>query len=149
MSCDRDRFLPFANSWFNSLNCDRCSITVPGAGKAELVFTGEDGTEIRETIHDFDGPGVIQGMHNIDESIASFARSCFTYALDTKQDLWFATKDTISKKYDQCVEIFNSCLIKFLFVLCIKDFLENIFECVIVFLRDCVFCCKPQILFCI
>ena len=65
---------------------------VPGAGKAELVFTGEDGTEIRETIHDFDGPGVIQGMHNIDASIASFARSCFTYALDTKQDLWFATK---------------------------------------------------------
>ena len=75
-------------------------IKVPGAGKAELVFTGEDGTEIRETIHDFDGPGVIQGMHNIDASIASFARSCFTYALDTKQDLWFATKDTISKKYD-------------------------------------------------
>ena len=75
-------------------------IKVPGAGKAELVFTGEDGTEIRETIHDFDGPGVIQGMHNIDDSIASFARSCFTYALDTKQDLWFATKDTISKKYD-------------------------------------------------
>ena len=73
-------------------------IKVPGAGKAELVFTGEDGTEIRETIHD--GPGVIQGMHNIDASIASFARSCFTYALDTKQDLWFATKDTISKKYD-------------------------------------------------
>ena len=75
-------------------------IKVPGAGKAELVFTGEDGTEIRETIHDFDGPGVIQGMHNIDASIASFARSCFTYALDTKHDLWFATKDTISKKYD-------------------------------------------------
>ena len=75
-------------------------IKVPGVGKAELVFTGEDGTEIRETIHDFDGPGVIQGMHNIDASIASFARSCFTYALDTKQDLWFATKDTISKKYD-------------------------------------------------
>ena len=75
-------------------------IKVPGSGKAELVFTGEDGTEIRETIHDFDGPGVIQGMHNIDASIASFARSCFTYALDTKQDLWFATKDTISKKYD-------------------------------------------------
>ena len=75
-------------------------IKVPGAGKAELVFKGEDGTEIRETIHDFDGPGVIQGMHNIDASIASFARSCFTYALDTKQDLWFATKDTISKKYD-------------------------------------------------
>ena len=55
----------------------------------------------RETIHDFDGPGVIQGMHNIDASIASFARSCFTYALDTKQDLWFASKDTISTMYDR------------------------------------------------
>ena len=75
-------------------------IKVPGAGQAELVFTGEDGTEIRETIHDLVGPGVIQGMHNIDASIASFARSCFNYALDTKQTLWFATKDTISKKYD-------------------------------------------------
>ena len=75
-------------------------IKVPGAGKAELVFTGEDGQEIRETIHEFDGPGIIQGMHNVDASIESFARSCFTYALDTKQDLWFATKDTISKKYD-------------------------------------------------
>ena len=59
-------------------------IKVPGAGKAELVFTGEDGTEIRETIHDFDGPGVIQGMHNIDASIASFARSCFTYGLQQR-----------------------------------------------------------------
>lgn len=75
-------------------------IRVPGAGKAELVFTGEDGTEIRETIHEFKGPGVIQGMHNLDASIASFARACFNYALDTKQSVWFATKDTISKKYD-------------------------------------------------
>ena len=75
-------------------------IRVPGAGKAELVFTGEDGTEIRETIHEFKGPGVIQGMHNLDNSIASFARACFNYALDTKQSVWFATKDTISKKYD-------------------------------------------------
>ena len=73
---------------------------VPGAGKAEIVFTGEDGTELRELIHDFDGPGVVQGMHNLNGSIESFARSCFNYALDTKQDLWFATKDTISKKYD-------------------------------------------------
>ncbi len=75
-------------------------IKVPGAGKAELVFTGDDGTEIRETIHTFDGPGIIQGIHNTDKSITSFARACFSYALDTKQDLWFATKDTISKKYD-------------------------------------------------
>lgn len=73
---------------------------IPGAGKAELVYTGEDGTEMRELIHDFSGPGIIQGMHNTDESITSFARSCMNYALDTKQDLWFATKDTISKKYD-------------------------------------------------
>ena len=75
-------------------------IKVPGAGKAELVFTGEDGTEIRETIHTFSGPGILQGIHNTDRSIESFAKSCFNYALDTKQDLWFATKDTISKKYD-------------------------------------------------
>ena len=75
-------------------------IRVPGAGKAELVFTGEDGTEIREAIHEFKGPGVIQGMHNLDDSISSFARACFNYALDTKQSVWFATKDTISKKYD-------------------------------------------------
>ena len=75
-------------------------IKVPGAGKAELVFTGEDGTEIRELIHNFDAPGILQGMHNTDQSITSFAHACFKYALDTKQDLWFATKDTISKKYD-------------------------------------------------
>ena len=75
-------------------------IKVPGAGKAELVFTAEDGTELRETIHEFKGAGVIQGMHNLNKSIESYARSCFSYALDTKQDLWFATKDTISKKYD-------------------------------------------------
>jgi isocitrate dehydrogenase len=73
---------------------------VPGAGKAELVFTAADGTETRELIHNFTGSGVIQGQHNIDESIESFARSCFQYALDTKQELWFSTKDTISKKYD-------------------------------------------------
>ncbi|WP_026835542.1 NADP-dependent isocitrate dehydrogenase [Eubacterium xylanophilum] len=75
-------------------------IKVPGKGKAELVFTAEDGTEIREVIHEFDGPGIIQGIHNTDKSISSFARACFNYALDIKQDLWFATKDTISKKYD-------------------------------------------------
>lgn len=75
-------------------------IDVPGEGVAELVFKGKDGTVIKETIHEFDGAGVIQGQHNIDKSIESFARSCFNYAIDTKQTLWFATKDTISKKYD-------------------------------------------------
>lgn len=73
---------------------------IPGAGKAELVFTAADGTQTKETIFDFEGPGVIQGQHNINRSIESFARSCFNYALDVRQDLWFATKDTISKKYD-------------------------------------------------
>ena len=73
---------------------------VDGPGKAELVFTAADGTEKRELIHNFKGAGVLQGMHNLNSSIESYARSCFAYALDTKQDLWFATKDTISKKYD-------------------------------------------------
>ncbi len=73
---------------------------IPGAGKVELVYTAEDGTEERELIHNFTGAGVVQGQHNLKDSIESFARSCFTYALDVKQDLWFATKDTISKKYD-------------------------------------------------
>lgn len=86
---------------------------IPAAGKAELVYTAADGTTLRETIHEFDGPGIIQGMHNISASIESFARSCFNYALDVKQDLWFATKDTISKKYDHTFkdifqEIFDS-----------------------------------------
>ncbi len=75
-------------------------IKVPGAGKAELVFTADDGTEIRELIHNFKDGGILQGIHNTDASISSFAKACFNYALDTKQDLWFATKDTISKKYD-------------------------------------------------
>lgn len=75
-------------------------IKVPGPGKAELVFTAEDGTETRELIHQFTGSGIIQGIHNTDKSITSFARACFSYALATKQNLWFATKDTISKKYD-------------------------------------------------
>lgn len=75
-------------------------IRIPGPGKAEIVFTGEDGTEIRQPIFDFRGPGVVQGMHNLDSSISSFAHSCFQYALSVKQDLWFATKDTISKTYD-------------------------------------------------
>lgn len=81
---------------------------VPGAGKAELVFTDENGKETRELIHEFKGAGVIQGQHNLNNSIESFARSCFTYALATKQDLWFATKDTISKKYDHTFkDVFN------------------------------------------
>ena len=73
---------------------------IPGPGKVELVYTAEDGTEERILVHDFKEAGVVQGQHNLVPSIESFARSCFTYALDTKQTLWFATKDTISKKYD-------------------------------------------------
>ena len=73
---------------------------VPENAKAELVVTKADGTEERVTIHEFKTPGVIQGLHNIDKSIESFARSCFNYALSMKQDLWFAAKDTISKTYD-------------------------------------------------
>lgn len=73
---------------------------IPGPGKVELVYTAEDGTETRELVHNYTGAGIAQGMHNLDASIESFARSCFNYAIDIKQDLWFATKDTISKKYD-------------------------------------------------
>ena len=73
---------------------------VPGPGKAELVFTASDGAETRQTIHQFDGPGVLQGQFNMEASITSFAHSCFQFALDTRQDLWFSTKDTISKQYD-------------------------------------------------
>lgn len=82
-------------------------------GKAELVFTDELGRQSRQTIHDFDGPGIMMGMHNTDKSIRSFARACFNYALDQKETLWFATKDTISKQYDHTFkdifqEIFDS-----------------------------------------
>lgn len=100
---------PYVKNWEKPITLARhaygdvyknTEIKVPGAGKAELVFTGADGTVVRETIHEFDGPGIIQGIHNTDESIRNFATTCFHYALDTKQDLWFATKDTISKKYD-------------------------------------------------
>ena len=73
---------------------------VPAGAKAELLVTKEDGSQEKYLIHQFDGSGIIQGMHNTDKSIESFARSCFNFALDSKQDLWFATKDTISKKYD-------------------------------------------------
>ncbi len=78
---------------------------VPGKGKAELVFTGENGESFRQTIYDFECPGVLQGMFNKDSSIKSFAHACFQYALATKQDLWFATKDTISKQYDQTFKL--------------------------------------------
>jgi isocitrate dehydrogenase len=100
---------PYVRSWKKPITIARhaygdvyknTEMIIPGPGKAELVFTGADGTQMRETVFEYSGPGVLQGMHNIDQSIASFARSCFNYALDTKQDLWFATKDTISKKYD-------------------------------------------------
>ncbi len=100
---------PYVQNWTQPITIARhaygdvykaSELKIPGAGKAELVFTAEDGTETRELIHEFKGAGVLQGMHNLDKSIDSFAHSCFNYALDTKQDLWFATKDTISKKYD-------------------------------------------------
>ena len=78
---------------------------VPCEGKAELVFTAKDGTQFKETIYDFECGGVLQGQYNKDSSIESFAHSCFKYAIDTKQDLWFATKDTISKKYDQTFKL--------------------------------------------
>lgn len=81
---------------------------VPGEGTAKLVFTDKDGNTSEQVIHEFKGPGVIQGMHNTDKSISSFARACFTYALALNQDIWFATKDTISKKYDHNFkDIFN------------------------------------------
>ena len=73
---------------------------IPEAGKVELVYTKADGSEERVLVHEFDGPGIVQGQHNVTASITSFARSCFNFALDQKQDLWFATKDTISKQYD-------------------------------------------------
>ena len=86
---------------------------IPGPGKVELVYTAQDGTETRELVQEFKSPGIAQGMHNLNNSIESFARSCFSFALDTKQDLWFATKDTISKKYDHTfkdilLEIFDA-----------------------------------------
>ncbi len=73
---------------------------IPGPGKVELVYTAADGSQKKELVHQFDGPGVVQGMHNLDSSIESFARSCLDFGLSTGQDVWFATKDTISKQYD-------------------------------------------------
>ena len=101
--------VPYVKNWVKPITIARhaygdvyknTEIKVPGAGKAELVYTAEDGTEVREVIHNFKGAGILQGIHNTEESISSFARACFAYAVDTKQDLWFSTKDTISKKYD-------------------------------------------------
>ena len=100
---------PFVSCWKKPITIARhaygdvyknSEIRVEGAAKAELVVTYPDGTTDKKVIHEFAGPGVIQGLHNTDKSIAAFARACFTYALDIKQDLWFATKDTISKTYD-------------------------------------------------
>ncbi len=104
-----DSIKPFVKSWEKPITIARhaygdiyksTEFRVPGKGKAELVFTSETGEVSSQTIHEFDGPGVILGMHNIDRSIQNFARACFRYALDQKQDLWFSTKDTISKTYD-------------------------------------------------
>ena len=99
---------PYVKTWKKPITIARhaygdvykaSEMKIPTAGKVELVYTSADG-ESRELIHTFEGAGIVQGMHNKNDSIESFARSCFNYALDTKQDLWFATKDTISKKYD-------------------------------------------------
>ena len=100
---------PYVKNWKKPITIARhaygdvykaTEMKIPKAGKAELVYTDEDGNETRELIHNFTGAGIIQGMHNTEKSITSFARSCFNFALDQKQDLWFASKDTISKKYD-------------------------------------------------
>lgn len=100
---------PYVKNWVKPITIARhaygdvykgVEMKIPGAGKVELVYTAEDGSETREVVHDFQSAGIVQGIHNLEPSIESFARSCFNFAVDTKQDLWFATKDTISKKYD-------------------------------------------------
>lgn len=108
---------PFVRTWEEPITIARhaygdiyknVEMKIEGKGKAELVFTDEEGKVTRETIHDFNDSGVVMGMHNTNKSISSFARSCFNFALDTKQDVWFASKDTISKKYDHTFkDIFN------------------------------------------
>lgn len=104
-----DSIKPYVKTWQEPITIARhaygdvyrdVEMKVEEKGKVELVFTNESGQETRELIHNFDGNGVVLGMHNLDKSIESFARSCFNFAVDTKQDLWFASKDTISKKYD-------------------------------------------------
>ena len=98
---------PCVRNWENPITIARhaygdvyknTEMKIPAPGKVELVYTAKDGTETRELVHKFEGPGVAQGMHNLCGSIESFARSCFAYALDQKKDIWFSTKDTISKK---------------------------------------------------
>ncbi len=100
---------PYISNWKKPITIARhaygdvyrnVELTVPAGAKAELVVTKADGTQERALIHDFETAGIIQGQHNIDKSIASFAKSCFNFALDMNQDLWFSSKDTISKKYD-------------------------------------------------
>ena len=100
---------PYVKNWVKPITIARhaygdvykgAEMKIPGPGKVELVYTAADGTETRELVHDFKSAGIVQGMHNLAPSIESFARSCFNFAIDTRQDLWFATKDTISKKYD-------------------------------------------------
>ena len=100
---------PYVKNWVKPITIARhaygdvykaTEMKIPEAGKCELVYTMENGEELRELIHEFKGAGIVQGMHNLNHSIESFARSCFNFAIDTKQDLWFSSKDTISKKYD-------------------------------------------------
>ncbi|MGI6622685.1 MAG: NADP-dependent isocitrate dehydrogenase [Acetivibrionales bacterium] len=109
--------IPFVRTWKKPISIARhaygdvyknTELKIKGTGKAEIVFTSKAGNETRKTIHDFTDDGIIMGIHNTDKSIKSFARACFTYALDKKQDLWFSTKDTISKIYDhRFKDIFN------------------------------------------
>ena len=100
---------PYIRNWVKPITLARhaygdvykaVEMKIPGPGRCELVYTAVDGAETRSLIHEFDGPGIVQGMHNTENSIRSFARCCFNYGLDTKQDVWFASKDTISKQYD-------------------------------------------------
>ena len=109
-----DFIKPFVRTWERPITIARhaygdvykgTEYRVPGAGAAELSFRGENGEEFRKTVFDFKGPGVLQSQYNTDKSIRSFAHTCFKYALDTKQDLWFSTKDTISKQYDQTFKL--------------------------------------------
>ena len=100
---------PYVRTWKKPITLARhaygdvykaSEMQIPGSGKVELVYTAEDGNKSSVLVHEFQGAGIVQGMHNLDASIESFARSCFQFALDTKQDVWFAAKDTISKQYD-------------------------------------------------
>ncbi len=100
---------PYVKTWKKPITLARhaygdvykaSEMIIPGPGRVELVYTAENGEQKTELVHQFNGAGIVQGMHNLDASIESFAKSCFQYALDTRQDVWFAAKDTISKKYD-------------------------------------------------